>query len=629
MASTTTDVIDGVTTSTAIKAPVRVATTANITLSGTQTIDGVAVVADDRVLVKNQTIASQNGVYLVSSTAWKRATDFDGNRDAKKGTIVLVNDGTTNQKSQWRVSTSDPITIGTSNISFENVQITAVGTAIEDATEKTTPVDADLFGILDSAASNALKKLTWANIKTVLSTTLQFLQAGTGAVSRSVQSKLRDDISASDFNAVGNGVANDATAINNALANSAGQPVYLLPGTYLVGSSISIPDGVRLCGAGIGKTIIKASAAINIVTLGNRSVLEDLTIDGNAQVSLAGVLIATKTYARVKGVRVINTSTHGFALTTSTHCRLDDIEAEGCGSRGVLMDPACAYNHIFGLHAKNNTNGGLLIGHGSFRNLVDGFTIEGSGNAQLWLHHEAYLNIVKNGTIRAPSTAAVPGFLLALNAYQNILSHITVEGHNEGGLLRAGPVDAGYVNGNTRQNILSHLTLIGPGTGVANSMGIKFDSTNAGSTKNSENILSDILITNFENGIRDSTSDSLTDNNFSNINAATSVTNKFVAASGHGSHMLDFKGYTPQGHLSSPPAVAASGSSVSNPYPFSVMVVLNAMPADGNVQINGVAVTAAASITGGGNGMWLLSPDQTITLIYPSGTPTWRWFGLV
>jgi len=56
---------------------VLVATTANITLSGTQTIDGVAVVAGNRVLVKDQTTQSQNGIYVVASGAWTRATDAD------------------------------------------------------------------------------------------------------------------------------------------------------------------------------------------------------------------------------------------------------------------------------------------------------------------------------------------------------------------------------------------------------------------------------------------------------------------------------------------------------------------------------------------------------------------------
>lgn len=122
---TSTDRIDGLTAEVAIKAPVRVATTANITLSGTQTIDGVAVVADDRVLVKDQTTATENGIYIASATAWSRAKDFDGNRDVVQGTLVAVKKGTTNGNTVWRVSTADDITIDTSSIAFEIADVFA------------------------------------------------------------------------------------------------------------------------------------------------------------------------------------------------------------------------------------------------------------------------------------------------------------------------------------------------------------------------------------------------------------------------------------------------------------------------------------------------------------------------
>ena len=72
------------------KAPCVVATTANITLSGEQTINTVAVVEDDRVLVKDQTDPIENGIYNVEQGAWNRAGDFDGNRDVVKGTMITV-----------------------------------------------------------------------------------------------------------------------------------------------------------------------------------------------------------------------------------------------------------------------------------------------------------------------------------------------------------------------------------------------------------------------------------------------------------------------------------------------------------------------------------------------------------
>src|SRR5260221_2815249 len=81
-------------TDVAIKGPCRAATTANITLNGLQTVDGIALAANDRVLVKNQTSGANNGIYLASSSGWTRASDFDGNRDAVDGTLVLVRLGT-------------------------------------------------------------------------------------------------------------------------------------------------------------------------------------------------------------------------------------------------------------------------------------------------------------------------------------------------------------------------------------------------------------------------------------------------------------------------------------------------------------------------------------------------------
>jgi hypothetical protein len=80
----------------AIKAPVRAASTAPLTLFGLQTIDGVALAKDDRVLVKNQANAVENGIWIVQTTAWQRASDFNGSRDAVTGTEIGVVAGSVN-----------------------------------------------------------------------------------------------------------------------------------------------------------------------------------------------------------------------------------------------------------------------------------------------------------------------------------------------------------------------------------------------------------------------------------------------------------------------------------------------------------------------------------------------------
>jgi hypothetical protein len=82
------------------KASVRVATTANITLSGLQSIDGVTVIASDRVLVKNQTTASQNGIYVASSTAWARAADMNVWAEVPNA-FVFIEEGSTQADTGW------------------------------------------------------------------------------------------------------------------------------------------------------------------------------------------------------------------------------------------------------------------------------------------------------------------------------------------------------------------------------------------------------------------------------------------------------------------------------------------------------------------------------------------------
>lgn len=102
------------------KVDVVVATTANITLSGTQTIDWVAVTAWQRVLVKDQTAWAENGIYLCASGAWTRATDFDANtnNEVDLWANIWVQGGTIWAGTQWVLSTTGAITVWSTSIAF-------------------------------------------------------------------------------------------------------------------------------------------------------------------------------------------------------------------------------------------------------------------------------------------------------------------------------------------------------------------------------------------------------------------------------------------------------------------------------------------------------------------------------
>lgn len=97
------------------------ATTTNITLSGAQTIDGISVVAGDIVLVKDQSTASQNGVYTVASSTWTRHSSLNTTSDYSDNFIVYVSSGSTNAKTLWIGAVSSTnFTLGSSNLYFQD-----------------------------------------------------------------------------------------------------------------------------------------------------------------------------------------------------------------------------------------------------------------------------------------------------------------------------------------------------------------------------------------------------------------------------------------------------------------------------------------------------------------------------
>lgn len=100
------------------KPSVRVATTANIALTGLTAIDGVTPAAGNRILVKDQTNATQNGVYVAASSAWARATDADATGEITPGAFWYVEEGTTQGATQWRVSNTGTVTLGTTPITI-------------------------------------------------------------------------------------------------------------------------------------------------------------------------------------------------------------------------------------------------------------------------------------------------------------------------------------------------------------------------------------------------------------------------------------------------------------------------------------------------------------------------------
>ena len=114
-----------------IKDSVRAATTANITLSGVQTIDGVALVAGDRILVKDQTAAQDNGIYIVGTGAWQRAPDANTSGEISSGMYTFVEEGVEGASNGYVLTTPNPIVLGTTPLEF--AQFSGAGTVLGGA----------------------------------------------------------------------------------------------------------------------------------------------------------------------------------------------------------------------------------------------------------------------------------------------------------------------------------------------------------------------------------------------------------------------------------------------------------------------------------------------------------------
>ena len=131
LGAATKQYVDNVAQGLDVKGSVVVATTANISLSGTQTIDGVTLVAGDRVLVKDQTTASQNGIYVVASGAWTRATDMNTWAEVP-GAFTFIERGTAYTDTGWVCTSNAGGTIGTTAITF--TQFSGAGAGVTQGT---------------------------------------------------------------------------------------------------------------------------------------------------------------------------------------------------------------------------------------------------------------------------------------------------------------------------------------------------------------------------------------------------------------------------------------------------------------------------------------------------------------
>ena len=175
--------VDSVSQGLDVKDSVKVATTANITLSGTQTIDGVAVSADERVLVKDQSTGSQNGLYLCKAGSWERTTDLAAGSNAA-GMFTFVEQGTVNADNGFVCSSNTgSAVVGTNSLVYAQFSGAGSVTAGDglDKTGNTMSVDLKANGGLVIESTEIAVDLAASSI----TGTLAIGDGGTGATTAS------------------------------------------------------------------------------------------------------------------------------------------------------------------------------------------------------------------------------------------------------------------------------------------------------------------------------------------------------------------------------------------------------------------------------------------------------------
>jgi hypothetical protein len=174
------------------KDPVELATTANITLSGEQTIDG-GMTSGSRVLVKNQTTPAQNGLYTTAAGAWTRTTDMDSSSEFN-GAAVVVLFGSVNASRQYQQTTANP-TVGTTDIVWQQIGTSAT---VQDASETVKGIveestQAELTAGTSTGATGAKLFITPAKLSTAIDFSRVAVTNSLGTVTMTLTSKIFAD----------------------------------------------------------------------------------------------------------------------------------------------------------------------------------------------------------------------------------------------------------------------------------------------------------------------------------------------------------------------------------------------------------------------------------------------------
>ena len=323
--------VDAVTEGLHIHSSVVAATTANVALSTAlengDTLDGITLATNDRILVKNQTTTSENGIYVVQASGQPvRATDFDTAAEVDSGDFVFVSSGTVNGSTGW-VQTNKPATIGTDPIAFTQFSGAGTYSAGNGLTLTGTTFTIDT-------------SITQTRVADVSDTEIGYLNG----VTSGIQTQLDGKVDESLFDAKGDLLV--ASADNTPAKLGVGTNGYILTansgatnGVEWAAAPISLPSQTGNTGKYLTTDGTTASwgtvSSYSAPTIGSTSIASGATVT-----TIAGLTLTAPNIGEATGTSLTTTGGGVIARAASTQ---DGVEIRGrsggTGNWEVILTP--------------------------------------------------------------------------------------------------------------------------------------------------------------------------------------------------------------------------------------------------------------------------------------------------
>jgi hypothetical protein len=246
------------------KAPVATASTANLTLSGEQTIDGV-LTSTSRVLVKNQTAPAENGVYVTAAGAWARSTPLD-TWDEHVGAAVIISQGSTQADTAYLCTVDAGGTLGTTDVTwtlFGSGGLTA-GNNLSDVSSAATSFS-NIKQAASETATGVVELATAAEVATGSDTARAVTPAGAAAHYSPITRVTNDDTSTALTAALTD--AGNVVFMNNAAAN-----VFTIPANATVAFAVDTQIDIVMEGAGVTTITADTGVTLNGVSAGSGAI---------------------------------------------------------------------------------------------------------------------------------------------------------------------------------------------------------------------------------------------------------------------------------------------------------------------------------------------------------------------